>query len=173
MNHVRNSTRDDAREDVRGDTRRDALDIFHYALRASRVESAMERSVRFAAGVLQIDRHPYELNRYRRLVVIALGKAGGTMASAFLSQASEGAGRFEGVIVAPEEMAVSPRFRVYRGGHPLPNEASVAAAGDILETLQSLKTDDLVIFLVSGGGSAMMEQFLTPGISLEAMAAAH
>jgi hydroxypyruvate reductase len=133
----------------------------------------MERSVRFAAEVLQIDRHPYELNRYRRLVVIALGKAGGTLASAFLSQASEEAGRFEGVIVAPEEVAVSPRFRVYRGGHPLPNEASVAAAGDILETLRSLTADDLVIFLVSGGGSAMMEQFLTPAISLEAMAATH
>ena len=165
MNHLRNSAREATREA--------ALDIFHYALRASRVESAMERSVRFAAGALQIDRHPYELNRYRRLVVIALGKAGGTMATAFLSQAGEEAGRFEGVIVAPEEVAVSPRFRVYRGGHPLPNEASVAAASDILETLRLLTADDLVIFLISGGGSAMMEQFLMPGISLEAIAATH
>jgi hydroxypyruvate reductase len=150
-----------------------ALDIFMYALRASRVEAAMERSVRFAAGVLQVDRHHYELNRYRRLVLIALGKAGGTMASAFLRQVGEDAGRFEGVIVAPEGAIVSPRFRVYFGGHPSPNEASVAAAGDVLETLRSLAKNDLVVFLVSGGGSAMVEKFLMPGTSLEVMAATH
>src|SRR5579862_1047719 len=109
--------------------REDALDIFMYTLRASRVEAAMERSVRFSAGVLQIDRHHYELNRYWRLVLIALGKAGGTMASAFLRRAKEDASRFEGVIVAPEGVIAPPRFRVYFGGHPSPNEASVAAAG--------------------------------------------
>jgi glycerate 2-kinase len=156
---------------VRNPVREDALDIFQYALRASRVESAMERSVRFVSGALQIDRHAYELNGYRRLALIALGKAGGTLAKAFLAQAGEEAGRFEGVIVAPEEISVSPSFRSYRGGHPLPNEASVAAADDILETLQSLTADDLAIFLVSGGGSAMME--MMPGVSLEAMAATH
>ena len=46
-------------------------------------------------------------------------------------------------------------------------------AGDILETLRSLTASDLVIFLVSGGGSAMVEQFLMPGISLEEIAATH
>jgi glycerate 2-kinase len=154
-------------------TREAALDIFMYALRASRVEVAMERSVRFAAGVLQIDRHHFELNRYRRLVLIALGKAGGTLASAFLRQVGEAAGRFEGVIVAPDGAIASPGFRVYFGGHPSPNEASVAGAGDILETLRSLSESDLVVFLISGGGSAMVEQFLMPGTSLEVMAATH
>jgi hydroxypyruvate reductase len=49
----------------------------------------------------------------------------------------------------------------------------VAAASDILQTLRSLTERDLVIFLVSGGGSAMVEQFLQPGISLATMAATH
>jgi hydroxypyruvate reductase len=151
----------------------DALDIFLYALRASQVEAAMERSVRFTAGVLQIDRHRYELDRYRRLVLIAFGKAGGTMASAFLRQVEGDAGRFEGVIVAPEGVIAPSRFRVYCGGHPAPNEASLVAAGDILETLQSLTESDLVVFLVSGGGSAMVEQFLMPGTSLQVMVATH
>jgi glycerate 2-kinase len=158
---------------VRNPVREDALDIFMYALRASRVDAAMERSVRFASGVLQIDRHHYELNRYQRLVLIALGKAGGTMARAFLRQVGEDAARFEGVIVAPEGAIATLGFRMYFGGHPSPNEASVAAAGDVLETLRSLTENDLVIFLVSGGGSAMVEQFLIPETSLEVMAATH
>jgi hydroxypyruvate reductase len=153
--------------------REDALDIFRYALNASRVEVAMERSVRFGGGMLQIDRHSYSLDRYDRLVLIALGKAGGTMAYAFLRQVGDEAGRFEGVVVAPEGTASPPlRFRVYCGGHPSPNAASIAAADDILETLRSLTESDFVIFLVSGGGSAMVERFLMP-VSLDVMAATH
>jgi hydroxypyruvate reductase len=151
-----------------------ALDIFRYALNASSVEAAMARRVRFDSGALQIDGQAYSLDRYRRLLLIAFGKAAGTMARAFLRQTGSEAERFAGIVVAPEAMELpSPRFRVYRGGHPSPNEASVAAATDILATLRSLKERDLVIFLVSGGGSAMVEQFLAPGVSLDVIAATH
>jgi len=154
--------------------REDALDIFLYALKASRVEAAMARRVRFLGGALQIDGHSYVLDRYGRLVLIAFGKAGETMASAFLLQAGNDAERFESVVVGPVETeSLSSRLRMYCGGHPSPNEASVAAASDILQTLGSLTERDLVIFLVSGGGSAMVEQFLQPEISLAAMAATH
>jgi glycerate 2-kinase len=154
--------------------REDALDIFRYALDASRVDVAMERRVRFADGRLQIDGHRYFLNQYGRLVLIAFGKAGATMARAFLRQVGSEAARFEGVVVVPEGVD-SPlwELRLYGGGHPSPNGASVAAATDILETLRSLTEHDLVFFLVSGGGSAMVEQFLQPGISLDVMAATH
>jgi glycerate 2-kinase len=156
------------------DAREDALDIFLYALKSSRVEAAMERRVRFEGGALQIDGHRYVLDRYSRLVLIAIGKAGETMASAFLRQAGSDANRFEGVVVGPVgATALSSRIRVYCGGHPSPNEASVAAASDILQTLGALTEHDLVVFLVSGGGSAMVEQFLQPGISLDVMAATH
>jgi glycerate 2-kinase len=156
------------------DVREDALDIFLYALKSSRVEAAMERRVRFERGALQIDGHSYVLGRYSRLVLIAIGKAGETMASAFLRQAASDADRFEGVVVGPVGTgALSSRLRVYCGGHPSPNEASVAAASDILQTLESLTERDLVVFLVSGGGSAMVEQFLQPGVPLEVMAATH
>ena len=152
----------------------DALDIFRYALNASRVETAMERRVRFDGGELQIDGHNYSLDQYQRLLLIGLGKAAGTLAGTFLRLAGSQAERLEGIVVAPEAVTLlSSRFRLYRGGHPSPNEASVAAAADILETLRSLTEHDLVIFLVSGGGSAMVEQFLTPGISLDVVATTH
>jgi hydroxypyruvate reductase len=154
--------------------REDALDIFRYALDTSRLDLAMAQRVRFDEGALRVDGHSYLLDQYGRLVLIAFGKAGFTMARALLGQLGNNAGRFEGVVVAPESMESRlPGLRVYGGGHPSPNAASVAAAIDILETLRSLTDRDLVIFLVSGGGSAMVEQFLKPGISLDVMAAAH
>ena len=154
--------------------REDALDIFRYALNASRVETAMEREVRFDSGELQIGGHRYSLDQYRRLRLIAFGKAASPMLWAFLRQTGSEAERFGGIVVAPELMKLLPsRFRVYRGGHPSPNEASVTAAADVLETLRSLTKRDLVIFLVSGGGSAMVEQFLTPGVSVDVIATTH
>jgi hydroxypyruvate reductase len=159
---------------LRNHVREDALDMFLYALKASRVEAAMERRVRFDGGALQIDGHSYVLARYGRVVLIAIGKAGGTMTATFLRRAGKDGKRFEGIVVAPVGTgALSSRLRVYCGGHPLPNDASVTAASDILLTLRSLTERDLVVFLVSGGGSAMVEQFLQSGISLEMMAATH
>ena len=154
--------------------REEALDIFQYALNASRVDLAMERRVRFEGGKLFIDAETYSLEQYDRLVLIALGKAGGPMARAFLRQAGGEAERFEGVVVAPERLGSLPlRFREYEGGHPSPNADSMVAAADILQTLRSLTERDLVVFLVSGGGSAMVEQFLSPGVPLELVAATH
>ena len=154
--------------------RRCALDIFRHALDASRVEVAMSRRVRFAGGMLAVDGHEYSLDQYERVVLIAMGKAAGTMTRAFLHAAGQFAKRFEGVVVAPQLVELEKaRFRVYHGGHPLPNAASAEAAGDILLTLERLTEKDLVVFLVSGGGSAMVEQFLEPAISVEVMAATH
>ena len=91
----------------------DALDIFRYALNASRVETAMERRVRFDGVELQIDGHNYSLDQYDRLLLISLGKAAGTLACTFLRQAGWQAERLEGIVVAPEAVALlSSRFRL-------------------------------------------------------------
>jgi hydroxypyruvate reductase len=155
-----------------GNAREAALDIFLSALKASRVELAMARRVHFRGDEMEIDRHLYHLDKYGRLMLIAIGKAADTMARAFLVQAANAA-RWEGVIAGLGDSPPSDRFRVYRGGHPSPNEASVAAAEDILRSLRSLSERDLVVFLVSGGGSAMVEQSLLPEVSLAAMVATH
>ncbi len=134
----------------------------------------MERCVQLKDGALRVEGHSYGLDQYERLMLIAFGKAGETMTRAFLKQAESEAGRFEGIVVGLEGTRTEwPGFRVYAGGHPHPNEASVMAAGDILRSLGSLTERDLVVFLVSGGGSAMVEEFFQPGVLLETMAATH
>ena len=154
--------------------REDALDIFSYALKASRVEPAMAQRLVCRDGVMEIDGHRYVLGAYERLALIAIGKAAHTMTAAFLRQVGDARERFEGIIVGPEdEAAPSQGFRVYRGGHPSPNAGSMAAAADILQTLQTLTERDLVVFLISGGGSALAEQFLEPDTLLETIAATH
>ena len=154
--------------------REDALDIFLSALKASRVEPAMARQVHFEDGVLEVGGGCYALRDYERLMLVAMGKAADVMASAFLRQAGDAAARFEGIVAGQGDAPPLPAgFRAYRGGHPSPNEASVEAAGDILRALHSLTERDLVVFLVSGGGSAMVEQFLMADVSLATMVAAH
>ncbi|GGA66473.1 hydroxypyruvate reductase [Edaphobacter acidisoli] len=154
--------------------REEALGIFLSALRASRIGPAMGRCFHCDGTVLEIGDNRYQTTEYERLVLIAIGKAAGSMSTAFLDQTSTIAERFEGIIAGhPSEEPLPARFRKYRGGHPTPNEASIAAAEDTLRTLESLTERDLVVFLISGGGSAMVEQFLLTSASLDVVIETH
>jgi glycerate 2-kinase len=99
-------------------------------------------------------------------VVIAFGKAAARMAQA-LSDILDGRIR-SGLVVAP----VIPEARVEglgycAGGHPYPNQGSLEGGKAALEIVSGLARDDLVIFLISGGGSAMLEQPLHPMVTLD------
>ena len=60
-----------------------------------------------------------------------------------------------------------PGLSYYMCGHPIPNEASVKAAKEILRLLERCDKQSLVFFLLSGGGSALSEFPLVPGMRLE------
>jgi glycerate 2-kinase len=154
--------------------RQDARDIFNYALKACDIAAAMKKFVRFHRGVMQVDEHRYVLKEYEHCVLIAIGKAAGTMSTIFLRLAGRQADRFEGVVVSPNQEPVwSYKFSYYRGGHPIPDGQSLAAAKAILETLVPLTAEDLVVFLISGGGSALAVRFIEQVASLEIVAATH
>jgi hydroxypyruvate reductase len=154
--------------------RQDILDIFQYAFRTARVERVIRERIHFLDEVMEVDNHRYDLSRFDRCVVISMGKAADPMLASFLACSGDAAKRFEGVIVAPEPVTVpSERFIAFQGGHPSPNAASVEAAETILQILSSLSERDFVVFLVSGGGSSMVEQFLEANTPLEVIAATH
>lgn len=155
------------------DVRNEILEILQYAFQASRVERAIPERIHFSNGLMQVDDASYRLGEFDRCVVIAMGKAAGPMISSFLASGEE-TKRFEGIIVAPDPVPVpSEKFIAFHAGHPTPNAASVQAAEAVLEILKPLTKRDLVVFLVSGGGSSLVEQFLDPKTPLETIAATH
>lgn len=89
-----------------------------------------------------------------RTVVVGAGKAAARMARAF---ERSWPGEVDGVVVVPYGQALALRqIRVLEAAHPVPDEAGLAASRQLLEAVSGLGEDDLVIALVSGGGSALL-----------------
>ena len=106
-----------------------------------------------------------------RTVVIGAGKAGGAMAQAVDALWPEDA-PLSGLVVTrydhvpPAYKARPGRIEVVEAAHPVPDEAGRRAAQRIAQLAQGLTADDLVLCLISGGGSALLS-LPAPGISLE------
>lgn len=150
------------------DMRALARELFLDTLAECSVAAAFQRNVEYDHGVLRVGEDLYNLNSYSRVFTVSIGKAAQTMAESLTAQLG---GRAEGVIVAPTEPAhYLHRFTYFKGGHPLPTQESVRAARYILRELQHLHEFALVIFLISGGGSALAESPLYESISLEDLA---
>lgn len=150
-------------EELRGAAR----EIFDEALAAADARSAVLGAVEFDGRRLRVGDLPLEL-RAQKVYAVALGKAAAPMASALEERLGERLAA--GVLSAPrsERTALSPRWRVFEGGHPLPNLESLEAARAAFDLLRAADAPGaLVVFLVSGGGSAMMELPRDPRLTLE------
>ena len=91
-----------------------------------------------------------------RTLVVGAGKAAGAMAHA-VEAAWPASASLEGVVITRYGHGMpTKRIRVVEAGHPVPDEHGEAAAGEILARAQSLGPDDLLLVLVSGGGSALL-----------------
>ena len=148
-----------------------ARDIFSAALKNASIESAFARHVHCERGVLRICGDLYGLHSYHRLFVVAIGKAGHTMTEALAAQVG---GRFEGIVASSVEPTSQVHgFRYFHGGHPTPTAESIHAAEAILKSLNSLNAASLVIFLLSGGGSSIVEKPVDDEISLPDLVATY
>ena len=89
-----------------------------------------------------------------RLIVIGAGKASGAMARAVEDNYK---GPLEGLVITRYGYAVPcERIEIVEAAHPVPDEAGLMAARRIAALVSSLNEDDLVLCLISGGGSALM-----------------
>ena len=142
-----------------------ARHVFDHAMRESSMSAAFQRHVSFERGVLRICDDLYDLNAYSRVFVIAIGKAAHSMVDALHQQTGQ---RFEGILASPVQPEFHVRgFRYFHGGHPLPNGDSIRAGAAILKSLSTLNESSLVIYLISGGGSACAEKPIDEEISLD------
>ncbi len=150
-----------------------AASIFTGTLKACDIASAFDRRVQFddrflyrllpdGSGPATID-----LSAYKRVFVIALGKAAGPMVEVLLDRMKRRKG-LRGICASYQLPAKHNwRFRYFESGHPLPNEDSFAAARAALALLRKARKDTIVFFLISGGGSAMFDLPLDAHVTLD------
>jgi len=148
-------------------------EIFERALQACDIPQAFDRHLHFEGRTLV--RHPsprlpsitVPFESYKKVFVIAFGKAALTMLNALLDRLPAKT-HLRGVCSAPEIPKQRRRhIRYFAGGHPLPSEDSLAAARAALALLKRAKKDTFVFFLISGGGSAMFELPRDKAITLD------
>jgi glycerate 2-kinase len=153
-----------------------AREIFDEALRAVDSGDAVRGSVAIEGSVLRIADQTIRLRAQQTIYSIAIGKAALAMARALDMTLN---GRLTGGVIATNASSVAAsgnsaqvltstsRWKVFQGGHPEPNEQSLAAAQASFDLLTWADEERaLVIFLISGGGSAMIEWPLAEDITL-------
>ena len=149
-----------------------AREIFRSALADASIAKAFSRHVHCERGVLRVCEDLYHLDSYSRVLVISIGKAGHTMVEALTQQVGESA--LEGIVACPVEPSTQVRgFRYFRGGHPTPNAESIRAANAIRTALEAQTAASFVIFMLSGGGSSIVEKPIDEEISLDDLIATY
>jgi hydroxypyruvate reductase len=150
------------------DYRQHSEQIFRAALEAADPFSSIKRFLRREDGSLRIADCDYDIAN-GRVFVIAVGKAALPMADAaydVLGDALYAAGVISkrgGVTLEKSLLSTHENARLMTGSHPVSGEDSVRATAELLRRLEETTEDDLVLFLISGGASALLTQ---PAVSL-------
>jgi hydroxypyruvate reductase len=136
--------------------RKDILKIFDAGLKAADPKQALLRFVHLATGDrLRAGDHEYDLKRFDGIRVVGAGKAAAPMAAAI--ESILGSRMDEGIIITKYGYSLPlKRFAVTEAGHPVPDGAGMAGTRHILNLLEGSDEKDLIICLISGGGSALM-----------------
>jgi glycerate 2-kinase len=146
--------------------------VFRETLDAIDVREVFVRTVICDGGWLRIADLGYRLPDFRRILVIAIGKAAVPSAEVVLTRLSECNIPLEAIVVGPGEMHALPcAVERWQGSHPVPDASAREAALRIVHELKKTNAQDLVIFLISGGASAMVELPLDEAMTVEETAA--
>ena len=143
-------------------------ELFLKTIEDIRVERILPEKVRISGTVLEVEGQRTDLGACDRLIVVAMGKAAYPMVQtlAGLLPPLPLVGVVTGVLATRDPGAeVFERLTCFDGGHPYPNRDSVASAAAALDVLRGAGRRDLVLYLLSGGGSSMCEQPLSGGVS--------
>jgi len=155
-------------------TEREALRAFtvsavRAAIAAVQPADCIRRFVRLEHDRLVVGSETIDLSKVRRLFVVGMGKASAAMAEAL--EELLGPRISSGMVVTADGYAVPTRYvEVREAGHPVPDLRGHAAALHVSEVVRGADEGDLVIVLVSGGGSALLASPIS-GVSLDDLAA--
>jgi len=147
--------------------------VFREALAAISIPEAMEKCLARSGSRIRAGDATFDLREFREIVSIAFGKAAPAMALA-LNELLAPEFSPTGILVAPSApRSAPPGWRIVVAGHPVPNAESFAAGRAILDLLARCDERKLIFFLISGGGSSLVEQPLDPAVTLDDFARLH
>jgi glycerate-2-kinase len=132
--------------------RRKALSIIESALLAADAGEAVKRSLRLDGNALIVGKERIEMPA-GKIYVVGAGKASAAMAKALDEILGERI--YKGTVISTSACSAG-KIEVVEGTHPLPSETNVSATAKILKLIESANEQDLVIALISGGGSALL-----------------
>lgn len=140
--------------------------ILRAALDAVEPGNAVRRHVSVRGERLQVSDCAYRLADFERVVVVGAGKASAPMAAAVEDILGDRI-RVDGRVTVRYGHAAPTRYvNISEAGHPMPDQAGVDATRAIVELLETTTARDLVICVISGGGSALLT-LPAKGISLQ------
>ena len=145
--------------------RKDAEEIFYSGLRAVDPGTAVKRYCRIEGNHLFIGDKPYDLSRIKNIFVVGAGKATAPMAAEIENLLGDRIAK--GIInVKYGHTNKLGRIKLIEAGHPVPDKNGQQGAGAIVDLVNNAGKDDLVICLISGGGSALLP-LPFPGLTLK------
>ena len=133
--------------------RKDCLEILESGLQAANPANIISNYV--TPNEIKIDGKIFNIKKYSNIHTIAFGKAGDSMTRAINSIVSIKSG----IIVIPKGSKAkikAKKFQIFNSSHPKPDKTSVKAAKEVMKFVQNKKRGELIIFLVSGGGSSLL-----------------
>jgi len=148
------------------DARRDALSILQEVLEEMDAYKITKFSVKKDGNMLSVRGKKIDLSRFKNVYVVGFGKAGVGMALAI----EEILHVKEGAVISTSHTHQDGRkpsvIKVFKGSHPLPSEDNIKATEELLRIVNKAGRNDLLIVLISGGGSSLL---CKPCISLKSM----
>ncbi|MEW5905491.1 MAG: glycerate kinase [Elusimicrobiota bacterium] len=131
--------------------------ILAAAIAAVEPGAAVRKFVQREGDALSISGQTYNLSTFRRVYLLGIGKAAPAMSAALAEILGEtlAAGLVIAKHIPPESINHSP-YSIIQGGHPIPDERSLLAGEKVVEFVSALGPNDLLLCLISGGGSALV-----------------
>ena len=145
----------------RGPKQTKALKILSAGLDSAMPKNQLEKFV--SQKQIKVGTKKISLKKYKSVYLVAFGKAADSMSKALLKKIKIK----QGIVVIPKgtkNILKDKKIKIFKSGHPVPDRTSTIAAKSIKKFLEKREQEDFVIFLVSGGSSALVA--LPDGISL-------
>jgi len=132
-----------------------ALESLEHALSAVDPKQIIKTKLVMKNSTLSVDKYSFDLRKFKRIYVIGGGKASGSMAQG-LEQVL-GTRITKGFVNVPHGTELETEIvELHGANHPVPDEAGVKGTRCMLEIVEQAEKDDLIVCLISGGGSSLM-----------------